>query len=456
MNAKNKFIISKWEDVEDKYELKRIFSRYMSDNYKSLFEGKYFLISDKSASLEQSLFLDWKNCEEWLEQFGVEYEKDKPLDISGIIVLGDLEVKGPILNTCSDGCPSLFIDGNLSANNLLSGGTIISINGNGYIKGCTYGHYNHGELNIEKTLFTTLFIQEDHYMNVTKNKAKIIFSTFNDHLEEDEESGGYDFIIPKSIKKVLNEGIRKWTDIYKTVSSNEDVILESKIIKIKKTSSKRIKTKENFINAVHTKEIIEMSSVPKDILSDKELLLEMTKINPYVFNGLPNGWHLESKFMLAALECKNKNVFDYIFALENTDERNKVIKKAVEIDMENMQLIKAFYINKDVFNFAEKLYGQNQKWNIIKGQHQFDFWKYQDTDIYEDVINDPNSDDQYYNAFEYVWSCFWTEEFVIKCIENYGDISKIPEDLFTEKIYKAAAEMDQNKIPDFIKEKFKK
>jgi len=36
VNAKNKFIIAKWEDIEDKYELKRVFSRYMSDKYKSL------------------------------------------------------------------------------------------------------------------------------------------------------------------------------------------------------------------------------------------------------------------------------------------------------------------------------------------------------------------------------------------------------------------------------------
>ena len=123
--------------------------------------------------------------------------------------------------------------------------------------------------------------------------------------------------------------------------------------------------------------------------------------------------------------------------------------------MENIQLIKAVYVKKDIFNFAEELYGQNEEWNILKGQHQFDFWKYQDTDIYEEVLNDPNSDDQYYNAFKYVWSCFWTDEFVIKCMENYGDISEIPEDLFTEKIYKAAAEINNNKIPDAIKEKFK-
>lgn len=371
MSNKNKLIIAKWEEIADKYELERVFSRYMGDNYNSLFEGRHFLFSDKSLYLEQSLFLDWKNCEEWLDQFGVKYEKEEPLDIYGIIVLGDLDVKGSVLNICSDGGPSLLIDGNLSANNLLSGGAIISINGKGYIPGCTYGYYNHGELNIEESLSTTLYIQEDHYMNVTKNKANFMFSTFNDYLEEDEESEDYDFIIPKSIKKVLNEEIKKWKDIYRTLSNDKDVIIESKIIKIKKTSSKRIKTKEDFINAVQSKEIIKMSSVPKEILSDKEFVLEMTKINPNVFDGLPSGWHLEARFMLAALECKNKNVLNYIFALENTDERNEVIKKAIEIDMKNIQLIKASYINKDIFNFAEELYGQNKEWNVLKGQHQF-------------------------------------------------------------------------------------
>lgn len=453
MSAKNKFIIAKWEEIVEKYELERVFSRYMGSNYKSLFESRHFLFSDNSLSLEKSLFLDWKNCEEWLDQFGVKYEKEEPLDIYGIIVLGDLGVNGSVLNTCPDGGPSLLIDGNLSANNLLSGGAIISINGKGYIPGCTYGHYNHGELNIEESLSTTLYIQEDHYMNVTKNKAKVMFSTFDDCLEEGE-SEDYDFIIPESIKKVLNEEINKWTDIYKVLSSDKDVIIESKIIKIKKTPSKRIKTKEDFINAVQTKEIIKMSSVPKEILSDKEFVLEMTKINPNVFNGLPNGWHLEARFMLAALECRNKNVLNYIFALENMDERNEVIKKAVEIDMENIKLIKAVYFNKDIFNFVEKLYSQNQEWKILKGQHQFDFWKYQDPDIYEEVLKNPNSGDQYYNAFEYVWSCFWTDKFVIKCMENHGDIGEIPRDLFTEKIYKVASEIDSNKIPDAIKEKF--
>ncbi len=365
MNNQSKFILAKWEELIEKYELKMIFSRYTGDSYSSLFTNKYFLFSDKSVFLEESLFLDQKNCEEWPEKFGIEYKKEEPLDIYGIIVLGDLEVKGSVLNTCSDEGPSLLIDGNLSANNLLSGGAIISINGNGYIPGCAYGHYNHGELNIEKTLFTTLYIQDDHYMNVTKNKAKIIFSTYDDCLEEDEDD---DFIIPKTIKRVLKEEIKKWKDIYKTVSSNKDVILEDKLINIKKTSSKRIKTKEDFIEAVKTKEIIKMSSVPKEILSDKDFVREMAKINPCVFDGLPNGWHLEAKFMLAALDCKNKNVLDYIFVLENIDERNEVIKKALEIDMKNIQLIKKEYINKDIIDFVEARYGEDKEWNILKEQ----------------------------------------------------------------------------------------
>ena len=111
-----------------------------------------------------------------------------------------------------------------------------------------------------------------------------------------------------------------------------------------------------------------MSSVPKEILSDKDFVREMAKINPCVFDGLPNGWHLEAKFMLAALDCKNKNVLDYIFVLENIDERNEVIKKALEIDMKNIQLIKKEYINKDIIDFVEARYGEDKEWNILKEQ----------------------------------------------------------------------------------------
>ena len=74
MNNQSKFILAKWEELIEKYELKMIFSRYTGDSYSSLFTNKYFLFSDKSVFLEESLFLDQKNCEEWPEKFGIEYK----------------------------------------------------------------------------------------------------------------------------------------------------------------------------------------------------------------------------------------------------------------------------------------------------------------------------------------------------------------------------------------------
>ncbi|PSL34478.1 hypothetical protein [Chitinophaga ginsengisoli] len=83
-------------------------------------------------------------------------------DYMSIIVVGDLHVKGSIINENTDGACSLIVLGNLKAKNVCVGGQIIYINGYIAVEEMLMGIYNHGELYSTSYVWCPVVIADDY------------------------------------------------------------------------------------------------------------------------------------------------------------------------------------------------------------------------------------------------------------------------------------------------------
>ncbi len=104
-----------------------------------------------------------------------------------LVIAGNLTVNGNISNVNTDGAVMLYVDLNLSAQNVIVGGQEIIIGGNCDVKGLFWGDYNHGTCAIGGSfLATTLLLTDGYDFSVTGPK-KCIYSvtgSVDDHWVE--------------------------------------------------------------------------------------------------------------------------------------------------------------------------------------------------------------------------------------------------------------------------------
>jgi hypothetical protein len=85
----------------------------------------------------------------------------------GLVVEGDLEVGGNIINENGNTGPFLLVRGKLRARNVAAGGSEFRIEGGADVEGLLLGHYNDGYLAIDGITRAALIISDDHAMNFT-------------------------------------------------------------------------------------------------------------------------------------------------------------------------------------------------------------------------------------------------------------------------------------------------
>lgn len=84
----------------------------------------------------------------------------------GLLVTGNLNVTGCILNTSSDTGAFLLCFGDLKAHAVIGGGSEIVIEGNAFVEELVLGHYNDGILAFKKDLSCPLVISDDHDLTI--------------------------------------------------------------------------------------------------------------------------------------------------------------------------------------------------------------------------------------------------------------------------------------------------
>lgn len=107
-----------------------------------------------NTTLAGDIVLDWETS--WLA-------KDR---VRIIACLGDLHIKGDLLNWNLDGGPILFVAGSLYVNNVIKGGAPLLIMDNLVAKGIVVCEYNHGVTNIGGNVSAKAMLVMDHSVDI--------------------------------------------------------------------------------------------------------------------------------------------------------------------------------------------------------------------------------------------------------------------------------------------------
>ncbi|TWV93314.1 hypothetical protein [Chitinophaga pinensis] len=151
----------------------------------------------------------------------------------GIIVLGDLHVKGSIISEDTDGATSLIVLGNLKAKNMCVGGQLIYITGYIDVEEMIMGIYNHGELYGKSYVWCPVVINDDYHFYFT-HLADVKILDFTDDNDKD-------IIKEKLIEDLFDE--EEWFVYY-------SVIREKKPL-LKELPTRNIVTKEDLANLMN-------------------------------------------------------------------------------------------------------------------------------------------------------------------------------------------------------------
>lgn len=90
-----------------------------------------------------------------------------------LVVQGDLELGGDLVNRKGDFGPALLVLGKVRARHVVHGGAVWVIEGDVLASGIVVGHYNHGQMHVGGRLAAALLLSNDHHLAVIGDCAAI-------------------------------------------------------------------------------------------------------------------------------------------------------------------------------------------------------------------------------------------------------------------------------------------
>ncbi|MGY0036140.1 hypothetical protein [Pedobacter sp. NJ-S-72] len=108
-----------------------------------------FLVCNGDAGFKTHLRLDidlgWSgNDKKWIKQFPGLQLQNSDERIEGLVILGNLSVKGCIINEEGDYGAFLYVSGQITCQSLVAGGSVIYVKGDINTEEVFISHYNHG------------------------------------------------------------------------------------------------------------------------------------------------------------------------------------------------------------------------------------------------------------------------------------------------------------------------
>ncbi|WP_426445375.1 hypothetical protein ACP26L_18890 [Paenibacillus sp. S-38] len=202
-------IVESFKSLNARVQLHQIFSLPSHlDDYFFDPESR-FLVSNGPLVLNQHLPLDWEELEHLAPEGNWE--------LNGLVVLGDLTIEGNVLNTNMDSGPLLLVQGNVTARNILSGGSEIYINGDAHIRDAVYGYYNHGSIEIVGNLYAGLIVMDDHMYNIKIENMQVPAQ----YLDADFTDGSDDL---KELNHILRQEINSLRDLKNQIIEGDDIL----------------------------------------------------------------------------------------------------------------------------------------------------------------------------------------------------------------------------------------
>lgn len=198
-------------------------------------EEAIFIVSSSDVDFPEHLRLDidlgWKsNDKNWIKQFpGLQAKKSDEL-VEGIIIFGNLSVKGSILNEEGDYGAFLYVSGQVTCQSFVAGGSTIYIKGDMTTAEIFISHYNHGYFKCDATVTSPVLIINDHYTYLNNYKANLFY--YNDKTGEyplenacyEDEKTGEDWLCSPKLAELLSNPTPAFEDLIFDLNEGEYVL----------------------------------------------------------------------------------------------------------------------------------------------------------------------------------------------------------------------------------------
>ncbi|AZA76679.1 hypothetical protein EG347_03670 [Chryseobacterium sp. G0186] len=344
-----------------------------------------------------------------------------------ILVNGNLTAKN-IYNEESDGSTCLYVLGNVEADHIIVGGQELYIAGNMNVKGCFWGHYNHGDLVVKGKTSARVFTATEGY-HYDYKKTRIAADFFL--CDEDDEDGIFDRTFPKAIFSEEILYTEEDIDIEDLFTWN-DWLCRSVAIKMLEQNTPILNEHIQFLSK-EEKDLLELQSIPtyfentefKDLpsfllqLENFQRLMNIVKLHDeeyqyYTFGDYEVQLHPDTEDAQAHVMFTHSSGFVFFICIIEED-NNKNVLSVVYKENEDFPFID-FFEQRVPIQYIDQL---NLLWNdvLIRAERGAYFYnKFLETVIPEEVIgylnlpviqeryNSYKDDDK--NSFWYGGYCF--------------------------------------------------
>jgi len=206
------------------------------DYFEEWDDQDFFLVANEDVNLKGNFYLDLYEDKEkkWLGKIlNLSLKEMEKIRIEGILINGNFSTTGTIINAEGDYGPYVFINGNVTCQSILLGGSYVEITGNVKAQEVVMTSYNHGNFKCSGIIEAPVFIVEDHYTTFADRKNDLFY--YNDKTDDfdaknsceyDDESEEY--IISTELRKHLkNPLIETFEELKRELESGELVLKQN-------------------------------------------------------------------------------------------------------------------------------------------------------------------------------------------------------------------------------------
>ncbi len=444
--------------ASSRFQLSKHLGSFGSWQYDNYLKDRPILLCEGDLDVAGDLRLDW---EQW------------PRGTTGLIVTGDLNVTGSILNTVLEGGAFLYVLGSVRARHFLAGGADIVINGDVELSEVLYAHYNDGSLVIHGSLRAPVLINDDHYVGITgKTDVEWSDDTGFAHSDDDED-------FPEALRALLVPEVAFGEDLFDEIASGRSVLKRFAALRPQRSyeewrqvvegSPERLRSvPAELVDAGLCEMALEVSPaavkyIPAPFLSDA--LCEKVLCNSgHYLEDIP--WERRSR-ALCLLAAGNRTRLEYIpeehwddevleavlrndgseignlpesrvnprlataavagganfYVMPKSWQTDEIVIAALGDDPHILETLSPGLVTSKVYERAVERYAGHPEWKRIVDEHRL-----------PERVDEDN--------FCKVWSAFLTENSCIGALESGLHLYAVPRDFLTQRVCQAAIKAD--------------
>ena len=196
-------------------------------------EDAIFIVSQGDVSFADHFRLDidhgWTmHDKKWKGQFPNLPLSQSDERVEGLIVFGNLNIKGSLINEEGDYGAFLYVSGQIDCQSLVAGGSVMYVKKEVNAEEVFISHYNHGYFRADGMVTAQVLIINDHYTYLNNYQASLFY--YNDktgenppenNCYEDEEG---DWLCSDELSKLLNNPTPTFEDLIFDLNEGEYVL----------------------------------------------------------------------------------------------------------------------------------------------------------------------------------------------------------------------------------------